>query len=196
MNEAAHRHMGLEAGKPYPLGATFDGSGVNFAVFSAHASKVELCLFDAQGRRELQRHALPECTDEIWHGYLPDAKPGLFYGYRAHGPYDPRQGHRFNPHKLLIDPYARQLLGSVRWSDAVFGYRVKHSRADLSMDRRDSAALVPKSVVVYDLYDWGRAGRPDTPWEETVIYEAHVKGVSMMREDLPASLRGTCGALA
>ena len=186
----------LEAGKPYPLGAHFDGSGVNFAVFSAHASKIELCLFDPLGRREQQRLSLPECTDEIWHGYLPDAQPGLVYGYRAYGPYDPMKGHRFNPHKLLIDPYARQLLGSVQWNDAVFGYRVRHSKADLIMDRRDSAASVPKCVVAGELFDWGQGGRPDTPWSETIIYEAHIKGLSMLREDLPETLRGTCGALA
>lgn len=190
-----HRRSSLEAGHPYPLGAHFDGSGINFAVFSAHASKMELCLFDAQGRRELQRLALPECTDEVWHGYLPDAEPGLVYGYRAHGPYDPAKGHRFNPYKLLLDPYARELQGSLRWHDAVFGYRVQHPKADLMMDRRDSAALVPKCVVVGDLFDWGRGGRPSTPWSRTIIYEAHVKGLSMMRDDLPEGVRGTCAAL-
>lgn len=196
MSTASHTRYRLEAGKPWPLGAHFDGSGVNFAVFSGHAWKMELCLFDAQGRREIQRLSLPECTDEIWHGYLPNAQPGLVYGYRAHGPYEPTKGHRFNPHKLLIDPYARQLLGSVQWSDAVFGYRVQHSKADLSMDRRDSAALVPKCVVTGELFDWGQRGRPCTPWSETIIYEAHVKGLSMMREDLPERVRGTCAALS
>src|SRR5690606_40434877 len=147
----------LEAGKPYPLGAHFDGSGVNFAGFSAHAWKIELCLFDAHGRRERQRLALPECTDEIWHGYLPDAQPGLVYGYRAHGPYDPLKGHGFNPHKLLLDPYARRLTGSPRWSDALFGYRLQHAKADLSMDRRDSALAMPKAIVVDDYFDWGRS---------------------------------------
>jgi len=195
MTKSVFRVPVLEAGKAYPLGAAFDGSGVNFAVFSAHASKVELCLFDADGRREQRRYALPECTDEIWHGYLPEAEPGLVYGYRAYGPYDPRRGHRFNPAKLLLDPYARQLLGTLQWGDAVFGYRVRHSKADLSMDRRDSAALVPKGVVTHDLYDWGSGGRPDTPWAKTVIYEAHVKGLSMMREGVPEAMRGTCGAL-
>lgn len=195
MSTAAHPRYRLDPGRPYPLGAHFDGSGVNFAVFSAHASKIELCLFDVHGRRERQRIALPECTDEIWHGYLPEAQPGLVYGYRAHGPYDPTRGHRFNPHKLLIDPYARQLLGEVQWNDAVFGYKVRHSKADLSMDRRDSAAWVPKCVVAGELFDWGRRGRPDTTWAETVIYEAHVKGVSMLRDDMPESLRGTCSAL-
>src|SRR5690554_4342304 len=186
----------LQPGLPYPLGATSDGLGVNFAVFSANATRMDLCVFDERGRKEIKRFPLPECTDEIWHGYLPDAQPGLVYGYRAYGPYDPMKGHRFNPHKLLIDPYARQLLGSVQWSDAVFGYRVQHSKADLIMDRRDSAAFVPKCVVTGELFDWGQRGRPCTPWSETIIYEAHIKGLSMMREDLPERVRGTCAALS
>lgn len=196
MSTGVPRRPRLETGKPYPLGAHFDGSGVNFAVFSAHAWKVELCLFDAEGRRERQRLALPECTDEIWHGYLPEAQPGLVYGYRAHGPYDPVKGHRFNPHKLLIDPYARQLKGALRWGDAVFGYRVQHPKADLAMDRRDSAPLVPKCVVAGELFDWEQRGRPSTPWADTILYEAHVKGLSMLRDDIDEPLRGTCGALA
>src|SRR5690554_5580155 len=181
----------LEAGKPFPLGATFDGSGVNFAVFSAHAWKIELCVFDAHGRREKFRYQLPECTDEVWHGYLPDAEPGLVYGYRAYGPYDPRKGHRFNPNKLLIDPYARELMGAVQWGDSVFGYRVQHPKADLAMDRRDSANSVPKCVVASDAFDWGKGGRPTTPWHDTVIYEGHVKGLSMLRDDVPQAYRGT-----
>ncbi len=186
----------LEAGRPYPLGATYDGSGVNFAVFSGHAWKIELCLFDIHGRRERKRYVLPECTDEIWHGYLPGALPGMVYGYRAHGPHDPRRGHRFNPSKLLIDPYARQLMGEVKWGDAVFGYRVQHPKADLTVDRRDSAPFVPKCVVVDDTFDWGRAGRPTTPWSDTIIYEAHIKGLSMLNERVPQTYRGTCAALA
>ena len=186
----------LAPGLPYPLGASSDGLGVNFAVFSASATRVDLCIFDARGRKELRRLPLPECTDEVWHGYLPDAGPGLLYGYRAHGPYDPRRGHRFNPQKLLIDPYARRLSGEVRWSDALFGYRVRHPKADLSLDRRDSAALVPKSVVTDDNFNWGQQSRPCTPWAETVIYEAHLRGVSMLREGVRPHLRGTCEALA
>ena len=196
MSVDIRRRPELLAGLPYPLGASFDGSGINFAVFSAHAWKVELCVFDARGKRELHRLPLPECTDEIWHGYLPDAGPGLIYGYRAHGPYDPRNGHRFNPQKLLIDPYARQLHGKLQWSDAVFGYRVGHAKADMAMDRRDSAALVPKGVVTSDIFDWGCGGRPVVPWDRTVIYEAHVKGLSMMRQDLPEAVRGNSSALA
>ncbi|HUD53515.1 MAG TPA: glycogen debranching enzyme GlgX, partial [Parvibaculum sp.] len=126
----------MTSGLPYPLGATWDGLGTNFAVFSANAEKIELCIFDPSGRREVARYELPECTDEVWHGYLPDALPGLLYGYRAYGPYRPTEGHRFNPHKLLVDPYARQINGPVRWSDSLFGYRLHSPRADLSFDRR------------------------------------------------------------
>jgi isoamylase len=185
----------LFPGQPYPLGAASDGLGVNFAVFSASASKIELCVFDQRGRKELRRYAMPECTDEIWHGYLPGAEPGLMYGYRAYGPYDPKNGHRFNPQKLLIDPYARKLEGAVRWSDALFGYRVQHPKADLSLDRRDSMALMPKCVVTSDSFNWGEQSRLHTPWENTTIYEAHVRGLSMCREDLRRDLRGGSAAL-
>src|SRR5690349_3986448 len=145
----------LEPGKPDSLGATWDGLGVNFAVFSANADRIDLCLFDPTGRRQVARLPLPECTDEIWHGYLPDAKPGLVYGYRAEGPYDPKNGHRFNAHKLLLDPYARRLVGEIKWSDVLYGYRVGSSRGDLSQDRRDSAAAVPKAVVCDAAFNWG-----------------------------------------
>ncbi|MDE2328371.1 MAG: glycogen debranching enzyme GlgX, partial [Rhodospirillales bacterium] len=126
----------MTAGRCDPLGATWDGFGVNFAVFSANADRIELCVFDRSGRREIARYDLPDCTDEVFHGYLPDALPGLVYGYRAHGPYQPELGHRFNPNKLLLDPYARALIGEVRWSDTLFGYRPGATRADLSFDRR------------------------------------------------------------
>ncbi|CAB3743102.1 Glycogen debranching enzyme [Achromobacter denitrificans] len=187
----------IQGGQPYPLGAVSDGLGVNFAVFSANATRIELCLFDARGRKELRRFTLPECTDEIWHGYLPDAHPGLVYGYRAHGPHDPRNGHRFNAHKLLLDPYARQLTGPLHWSDALFGYRMNHARADLSLDRRDSAPAMPKAIVAEEApFIWGNSRPPATPWNDTVIYEVHVRGASMLREDLRPPLRGTCSALA
>ena len=186
----------LTAGRPYPLGASNDGLGVNFAVFSANATRMQLCLFDTAGRKELQRLDFPECTDEIWHGYLPGARPGLVYGLRAYGPYEPEAGHRFNPHKLLLDPYARQMKGALRWNDALFGYRMNHPRADLALDRRDSAAAMPKAVVVDEAFNWGNSSRPDTPWENTVIYEMHVRGASMLREDLEAPLRGTAEALS
>jgi len=135
-------------GRPYPLGATWDGEGVNFALFSANADRVELCLFDAAGAREVERILLPEYTDEVWHGYLPNARPNLLYGYRVHGPYDPPRGHRFNPNKLLIDPYAKALHGRLRWSDAHFGYRIGSPRGDLSFDTRDDARVTPKCRVV------------------------------------------------
>ncbi|MGY6272234.1 glycogen debranching protein GlgX [Achromobacter denitrificans] len=187
----------IHGGQPYPLGAVSDGLGVNFAVFSANATRIELCLFDVKGRKELRRFNLPECTDEIWHGYLPDAHPGLVYGYRAHGPHDPRNGHRFNAHKLLLDPYARQLTGPLRWSDALFGYRMNHARGDLSIDRRDSAPAMPKAIVPEEApFIWGNSRPPATPWADTIVYEAHVRGVSMLREDLRPPLRGTFSALA
>ena len=186
----------LEAGRPYPLGASWDGLGVNFAVFSANAEKIELCLFDDQGKREISRLALPEYTHEVWHGYLPHADPGLVYGLRAYGPYQPDRGHRFNPAKLLLDPYAKSITGNLRWTDAVFGYRLNSPRADLSIDHRDSASAMPKAVVTDDYYTWGDDRRPDTPWSETVIYEAHVRGLTRLFEEIPEPARGTFSALA
>ncbi len=147
MAKASVRPSRLSEGSPYPLGATWDGLGVNFALFSAHATKVELCLFDAQGRREIERIALPEYTDEVWHGYLPDARPGTVYGYRVHGPYEPTAGHRFNPSKLLIDPYARQMIGHIEWNPALFGYQVE-TGDDLTFDERDSAPFMMKACVI------------------------------------------------
>ncbi|MBN3767262.1 glycogen debranching protein GlgX [Burkholderia sp. Ac-20365] len=186
----------LLPGNPYPLGSSWDGLGVNFAVFSANAQRIELCLFEPTGRKELKRYALPECTDEVWHGYLPHAHPGTVYAFRAHGPYQPQHGHRFNPHKLLLDPYARKLIGQFRWSDALFSYRVHSNRMDLSIDRRDSAPAMPKCVVVDEAFDWSHDTRPNVPWSETVIYETHVRGASMLRKDLRAPERGTFAALA
>lgn len=184
------------SGMPYPLGAHWDGSGVNFALFSANATRVELCLFDRSGRRELERIALPEYTDEVWHGYFPDVRPGQFYGYRVHGPYEPQAGHRFNPNKLLLDPYALQLNGDMRWHDSAFGYRVGSNREDLSFDRRDSAFVMPKCVVVDPAVTWGADRQPCTGWAQTVIYEAHVKGMTALDERLPPQLRGTFAGLA
>jgi isoamylase len=186
----------LLPGAPYPLGATWDGHGTNFAVFSAHARRIDLCLFDPSARREISRLTLPEYTDEIWHGYLPEARPGQVYGYRAHGPYEPQHGHRFNPHKLLLDPYARQTTGVLRTSEALFGYRVNSPRGDLSLDRRDSAPGMIKSVVTADSFDWADDRPPNVPWSRTVIYEAHVRGLSMLREDVRSRERGTFAALA
>ncbi|WP_119459310.1 glycogen debranching protein GlgX [Rhodospirillaceae bacterium SYSU D60014] len=183
-------------GEPYPMGATWDGKGVNFALFSENAEKVELCLFDERGERELERIALPEFTDEVWHGYLPDARPGQLYGYRVHGPYDPRNGHRFNPHKLLLDPYAKALHGTLRWSDAHYGYRVGHPDADLSFDTRDNAAGMPKCRIVDTAFTWGEDRRPRRPWHETIIYELHVRGFTKLHPDVPEPLRGTFAGLA
>jgi glycogen operon protein len=183
-------------GDPYPRGATWDGEGVNFSLFSAHAEKVELCVFDASGRQEVQRIELKERTDEIWHCYLPEARPGLLYGYRVHGPYRPEEGHRFNPHKLLIEPYAKHLSGNLRWSDAHFAYRVGHAREDLSFDRRDNAVGMPKCRVIDPAFTWGEDRRPRVPWHDTVIYELHVRGFTMRHPEVPAALRGTYAGLA
>ncbi|MGV4878510.1 glycogen debranching protein GlgX [Acetobacter indonesiensis] len=185
----------LQPGNPYPLGATWDGNGVNFAVFSANAQRIELCVFDPSSRKEARRYRLPEYTDEIWHGYLPGAKPGMLYGYRAFGPYEPMQGHRFNPPKLLLDPYARGMTGRLTWTDALFGYRINAARADLTQDRRDSAPYMPRSVVTHHAFDWGDDKRPRVPWEQTVIMEAHTRGLSMLRSDVSISKRGTFAAL-
>jgi isoamylase len=186
----------LEPGAPYPLGATWDGLGTNFAVFSAHAERIDLCLFDPQGKRQVAAYALPECTDEVWHGYLPNAQVGLLYGYRAHGPYEPQRGYRFNPRKLLLDPYARRTFGELKWSDALFGYRVDSSRADLSIDRRDSAPGMPKGVVTDESFNWADDRPPNTPWSDTVIYEAHVRGLTMLDDEIRPDARGTFAALS
>ncbi len=186
----------IEPGKPHPLGAEWDGRGVNFALFSAHAERVELCIFDAAGRREIERLPLPEYTHEVWHGYLPGARPGMLYGYRVYGPYDPVRGHRFNSNKLLLDPYAKALHGRLLWSDAHFGYRVDSRRLDLSFDRRDNARGMPKCVVVDTAHTWGDDRRPATPWPESIIYELHVRGFTREREDLPVPQRGTFAGLA
>ncbi|GMV63465.1 MAG: glycogen operon protein GlgX homolog [Parvibaculum sp.] len=187
----------LQDGRPYPLGPTCDGKGINFALFSANAEKVELCLFDDKGEREVERLALPEYTDEVWHGRLPGARPGLLYGYRVHGPYDPLNGHRFNANKLLVDPYARELSGTLEWSDLNCGYTVGDARADLSFDTRDNASLMPKCRVTGAVPDRHAASRrPNTPWHMTAIYELHVRGYTKRHPDVPTHLRGTIAGLA
>jgi glycogen operon protein len=183
-------------GRPYPLGATWDGTGVNFALFSEHADKVDLCLFDARTGREVARIALPERTDLIWHGYLPQVRPDQLYGYRVHGPYHPEQGHRFNHNKLLLDPYAKSIDGQIKWSDAHFGYKVGHRREDLSFDRRDSAPGMPKCRVIDAAFTWDDDRPPRVPWQETVIYELHVKGFTQLHPQIPPNLRGTYAGLA
>ena len=189
------RRVPVWPGRPYPLGATWDGKGVNFALFSAHAERVDLCLFDARGRRELERITLPEYTDQVWHGYLPEGRPGMLYGYRVYGPYDPLHGHRFNHNKLLLDPYAKMLYGHIRWSDAHYGYRIGAPREDLSFDRRDNASGMPKCVVVDTAFTWGDDRRLLHRWHESIIYEAHVRGLTIQNERVPAHLRGTFAGL-
>ncbi len=183
-------------GRPYPLGATWDGEGVNFALFSEHAEKVELCLFDSTGRRELHRVDIKEQTDQVWHCYLPEARPGLLYGYRVYGPYDPERGLRFNHHKLLLDPYAKHIEGDLKWSDSHFGYRIGHKQEDLSFDRRDSAPGMLKAMVIDPAFTWGSDRPPAIPWHNSVIYEVHVKGFTMRHPDVPQQLRGTYAGLA
>ena len=181
-------------GRPYPLGATWDGSGVNFAIFSEHATAMDLCLFDVEGTNE-QRVRLTEQTDLVWHCFLPDVRPGQRYGYRAHGPYQPRDGHRFNPAKLLIDPYAKRLDGMVTWDDALFGYRVGGGDEDLGPDDRDSAPFAPKSVVINQAFMWGDDAPLRTPLDRTVIYEVHVRGFTRLHPEVAEELRGTYAAM-
>jgi isoamylase len=182
-------------GKPYPLGATWDGAGVNFSVFSEHATGVVLCLFDSEGKRETARIPMREQTDRVWHVYLPEARPGQQYGYRVHGPYEPKQGHRFNPAKLLLDPYAKAIAGTIQWSGALFGYTVGHPDADLSRDERDSADGMPKCVVVDPAFSWGQESRPQIPLHRTLIYELHVKGFTARHPEVPPEHRGTFAGL-
>ena len=179
-------------GRPFPLGATWDGEGVNFAIFSENATAVDLCLFDgAEDAQERHRVRLTEYTDQVWHCYLPDVRPGQLYGYRVHGPYAPEAGHRFNAQKLLIDPYSKAITNPIRWSDAIFAYRIGGGREDLEPDPSNSAGGVPKCVVIDDAFTWEGDRRPRTPWNRTVIYECHVKGMTIRHPLVPEALRGT-----
>ncbi len=182
----------IKEGLPFPRGASWDGKGTNFALFSAHATKVEVCIFDPSGKKEEERIALPEYTNQIWHGYLSNVTPGTIYGYRVHGPYEPEAGHRFNPNKLLLDPYACAHCGSLEWNPAVFGY-VMESGDDTTFDERDSAPYMPKCTVVDPDFLWQgeKAGRRPIPWDDTIIYETHVKGFTKLHLDVPEELRGT-----
>jgi glycogen operon protein len=190
------KNISVWPGRPYPLGASWDGEGVNFALFSEHAEKVELCVFDPKGRREVARIELREHTDQVWHCYLPEARPGLLYGYRVHGPYKPREGQRFNRHKLLLDPYAKGIVGKLHWSDAHFGYSVGNPEEGLSFDERDSAPGMPKCQVIDGAFNWGDDRPPRTPWHETIIHELHVKGFTKLNSAVPTPLRGTYAGLA
>lgn len=181
-------------GQPYPLGATWDGEGVNFALFSAHATSVELCLFDANNpTHETTRLKLPEHTNHVWHGYVPKLQPGQLYGYRVHGPHKPMQGHYFNPYKLLLDPYARALTGTIDWQDGdrLFGYTIGQAEAELSLDKRDSAPNLPKCVVIDSTFDWEDDRPPRLPLAESVIYETHLKGLTARHPQVPTEWRGT-----
>ncbi|TVR18785.1 MAG: glycogen debranching enzyme, partial [Nitriliruptor sp.] len=182
----------LWPGKAYPLGATFDGYGTNFSVFSEVAEKVELCIFHTKTREE--RIPLPEVSGFVWHGYAPDIAPGTRYGFRVHGPYDPAKGLRCNPNKLLLDPYAKTVVGDLTWDEAIFGYRF--GNPDGPMNTRNSARYVPRGVVTQPFFDWGNDAAPRTPWHETVIYEAHVKGLTMQHPAVPEHQRGTYSGLA
>ena len=179
------------------LGAQWDGEGTNFALFSEHATGVELCLFDRpDDAHERERIPLRQRTDQVWHAYLPDVRPRQLYGYRVQGPYDPDRGHRFNPAKLLLDPYARAISGAIRWNDTLQGYVVGHADQDLVPDGRNSAGSMPKCVVVESAFSWGDDSPPRTPWNRTVIYECHVRGMTMRHPDVPEALRGTYLGLA
>jgi glycogen operon protein len=178
-------------GRPYPLGATWDGNGTNFALFSANAEAVELCLFDRDGKRETDRILLPEYTDQVWHGLLPEVKPGQLYGYRVHGPYEPSAGHRFNPNKLLVDPYAKALFGDVVWHRNNYAFRLDHPRGDLSFNRQDNAYTMPKCVVIDIPAQRHPYVPPDVPWQDSLIYETHVRGMTIRHPQLPLAKRGT-----
>ena len=182
----------IREGLPFPIGAHWNGKGVNFSLFSAHATKVEVCLFNEAGDIEIERIALPEYTDQIFHGWLPDIGPGQRYGYRVHGPYEPDAGHRFNPNKLLLDPYARGHAGDLTWDHAIFGYTMGHADEDLSFDERDSAPFVPKSVVVDANFGWhGQAQRNPIPNDWTILYETHIRGYTKKHPKVAEALRGT-----
>ena len=188
--------MRVWPGRSYPLGATWDGEGVNFALFSENATGVELCLFDGPDtEQESHRIRVEERSDQVWHIYLPEVRPGQHYGYRVHGPYEPAAGHRFNPAKLLIDPYAKAISGNIEWSDAMFGYRIGDPQEDLSRDERDNAGNVPRGVVIDEAFTWGSDRLLRTPWEKTVIYEVHVKGFTARHPDVPEDLRGKFAGL-
>jgi glycogen operon protein len=183
-------------GRPYPLGATWDGGGVNFSLFSEHATAVALCLYDERDPgKEIRQIRIEQRTDQVWHVYVPGVRPGARYAYRVNGPYDPRQGHRFNPAKALLDPYAKAIAGTLDWSDTFFGYRIGDRAGDLKPDERDSAPYLPKSVVVDPTFDWEGDRLPLTRWSNTIIYEAHVKGFTRLHPEVPPELRGTYAGL-
>lgn len=189
--------MRVWPGRSYPLGATWDGAGVNFALFSEHATRVELCLFEnPDSAQETERIRLRDHTDQVWHAYLPDVQPEQLYGYRVHGPHEPARGHRFNPHKVLLDPYAKAIGRDLRWDDSLFGYAIGDPAADLSLDQRDNAAFAPLAAVVDSAFTWGDDRPPRTPWHKTFIYELHVKGFTQQMPGLPDKVQGTYAGVA
>lgn len=197
MKNSTIEKMRVWPGRPSPLGAFWDGQGVNFALFSENAAKVELCLFKSvDSKTELCRISMPEYTDRVWHCYLPDAKPGQLYGYRVHGPYQPESGHRFNPHKVVLDPYAKAIVRRISWSDEMFGYMIGNPKQDLSFDKRDNAAFAPLAAVIDHHFDWKGDVFPKIPWHKTLIYELHVKGITKIHPQVTESLRGTYAGLA
>jgi isoamylase len=188
--------MKVRPGAPYPLGATWDGAGVNFAVFSENATAIDLCLFDsAADTAEAARVRLPEQTDQVWHGYFVGLLPGQLYGYRAHGPYDPERGHRFNPYKLLLDPYVKAIGRRITWADQMYGYRIGDPTEDLSFDARDNAPYAALGTVIEPAFSWGNDRPPGTPWHQTIIYELHVKGFTRRHPRIPEAIRGTYAGL-
>ncbi len=184
----------ITEGRPYPQGATWNGLGVNFSLFSANATRVELCIFDDAGETEIGRVDLPEYTNEIWHGFLPEARPGTVYGYRVHGPYEPENGHRFNPNKLVLDPYAKAAVGVIKWAPELFGYVM--GQDDTTFDTRDSAPFMVKGRVIDPAFTWGDDRSPRVPWERTVLYETHVKGFTKLHPGVAENVRGTFRGLA
>src|SRR5579885_3256640 len=188
--------MRVWPGRPYPLGATWDGAGVNFALFSEHATKVELCLFEShEDTKEAERIELCYRDDLAWHCYLPDALPGQLYGYRVYGPYEPAKGHRFNPNKIVLDPYAKAIGRDLKWDDSLFGYKIGDEKADLSFDERDNAAFCPLASVLDMAFTWGDDRPPRIPWHKTLIYELHVKGFTKRMPGVPEDQQGTYAGL-
>jgi isoamylase len=184
--------MRIWPGRPYPLGATWDGRGVNFALYSEGAEKVELCLFDsADAAKESTRIVMPEHTNMIWHAYLPEVRPGQAYGYRVYGPYDPAKGHRFNANKLLLDPYAKAIARLPKPANSLSGYILRDKKADLSFDPSDSAADAPLAAVIDEAFTWGDDRQPKIPLHHSVIYEVHVKGFTMLCPEIREQDRGT-----